>query len=123
VTSDNGDNLTLDHYANDTLSFLVKYLNQPADLLRVASGYFTLQGYHLLQVHLQCKEVRILIGYDQDAPIVLHNELGKPLPESLRFVNNEEHGAPRSPLFASAYVWSRVRGIVSEVELGSIRDV
>lgn len=101
MTSDNGDNLTLDHYANDTLSFLVKYLNQPANLLRVASGYFTLQGYHLLQIHLQCKEVRILIGYDQDAPIVLHNELVKRLLEDLRYWNNAERRAAVERIVAS----------------------
>lgn len=96
------DIVSLDHYANDTLSYLVKYLSQPANLLRVASGYFTLQGYHLLQIHLQIKEVRILIGYDQDAPLVLHNELIKRLLEDLRFWNNAEHRAPRSPRFAAA---------------------
>lgn len=95
------DQVRLDHYANNTLSFLVKYLSQPANLLRVASGYFTLQGYHLLQIHLQCKEVRILIGYDQDAPIVLHNELVKRLLEDLRFWNNAERRAAVESIVAS----------------------
>jgi len=81
----------------------LKYLSQPANLLRVvASGYFTLSGYPLLQTHLQSKEVRILIDYDQDAPIVLHNELVKRLLEDLRFWNNAERCAARSPRFAPA---------------------
>lgn len=104
------DQVRLDHYANNTLSFLVKYLSQPANLLRVASGYFTLQGYHLLQIHLQCKEVRILIGYDQDAPVVLHNELVKRLLEDLRFWNNAERRAA-------------VESIVASIQLGQFRIV
>lgn len=80
----------LDHYSNDTLSFLKRYLSHPAKLLRIASGFFTLQGYNLLRIHLDCEEVRILIGYDQDAPIVLHNQLVQKLLDDLRFWNNAE---------------------------------
>ena len=109
MTIQDGD-MNLDHYANDTLSFLVKYLSQPAELLRVASGYFTLQGYNLLRTHLQCKEVRILIGYDQDAPVVLHNELVKRLLEDLRFWNNAERRAA-------------IEGIVASIQQGQFRIV
>lgn len=100
----------LDHYSDNTLSFLIRYLSQPAKLLRVASGYFTLQGYSLLRTHLQCGEVRILIGYDQDAPVVLHNELVKRLLEDLRFWNNAERRVA-------------VEGIVASIKQGQFRIV
>lgn len=102
------DRLHLDHYASDTLSFLAKYLSQPAELLRVASGYFTLQGYHLLQKYLHCKEVRILIGYDQNAPVILHNQLVNTLLDDLSFWNNAERR-------------SAVEQIVANIQQGQFR--
>jgi superfamily II DNA or RNA helicase len=104
------ESIRKDHYAHNTLTFLVEYLSQPARLLRVASGYFTLQGYNLLRPYLECEEVRILIGYDQDAPIVLHNELVKRLLEDLRFWNNAERR-------------DAVEAIVNSINLGQFRLV
>jgi superfamily II DNA or RNA helicase len=88
VDSD-GEN-QLDHYAADTLSFLRRYLHQSADILRVATGYFSIEGFDSLRLYLLCREVRVLIGYDQNAPAVLHNQLIDRIMEDLRRWNGEE---------------------------------
>jgi superfamily II DNA or RNA helicase len=90
-----------DHYGTHAIDFLRYHLAHPANSLRVATGYFTLQGYNLLRPYLQCNEVRILVGFDQNAPIILHNELVKDVMFHLRKWNSAERREAVQQIVAS----------------------
>lgn len=54
-----------DHWSKNTLHYLTPHLAQSQRLVRIATGFFTVQGYNLIRKHLLGKEVNILVGYDE----------------------------------------------------------
>jgi superfamily II DNA or RNA helicase len=56
---------TYDHWNKRTLEFLKPLLASAKRLVRIATGYFTVQGYDLLSKSLDGKTVFILVGYDE----------------------------------------------------------
>ncbi|MCB0028449.1 MAG: hypothetical protein KDE28_11115, partial [Anaerolineales bacterium] len=53
-----------DHWANRTIQFLQPLLRQAERRVRIATGYFTIQGYDLLRDPLAEKQVFLMVGYD-----------------------------------------------------------
>lgn len=58
---------TLDHWDRDTVTFLRKQLAKAVKEIRIATGFFTIQGYDLLRKALDKKHVSILVGFDENS--------------------------------------------------------
>lgn len=67
--------LTEDHWDRDTIAFLTPYLENALSKIRVATGFFTVQGYNLIRRSLTGKEVYILVGYDEASADRLKSKL------------------------------------------------
>lgn len=65
----------LDHWDARALNFLKPYLMSLQYILRVATGFFTIEGYDLLRDYLQKKKVQILVGYDETSHQRLKQQL------------------------------------------------
>lgn len=57
--------LITDHWNKDTVKFVAPYLQAARLAIRIATGYFTIQGYDLIRNPLENKRVYILVGYDE----------------------------------------------------------
>jgi superfamily II DNA or RNA helicase len=55
----------LDHWNKNTVQFLRQHLNEAVRDIRIATGFFTVQGYDLLRSALLGKQVMILVGFDE----------------------------------------------------------
>ena len=64
-----------DHWDNRTLQFLAPALAQAKNLVRIATGFFTVQGYDLVRSHLTGKHVQIMVGYDETSKERLRDKL------------------------------------------------
>ncbi len=64
-----------DHWDNRTLQFLAPALAQANNLVRIATGFFTVQGYDLIRSHLTGKHVQIMVGYDETSKERLRDKL------------------------------------------------
>lgn len=56
---------TLDHWDRNTVHFLREHLSQTEKRIRIATGFFTVQGYSLLRTAFVNKTVDILVGFDE----------------------------------------------------------
>lgn len=54
-----------DHWSERTIDFLAEHLPRAKSTVRIATGFFTVQGYALIRPHLGEKQVRIMVGYDE----------------------------------------------------------
>ena len=59
--------MNTDSWTKGTLDLVRSYLNEAKSIVRVATGYFTVQGYDRIRPFLQDKQVRIMVGYDEFA--------------------------------------------------------
>lgn len=55
----------LDHWNRRTVEYIKPHLSAAHSDVRIATGYFTVQGYDLLRESLSGKRVYILVGYDE----------------------------------------------------------
>ncbi|MEM6282062.1 MAG: DEAD/DEAH box helicase family protein, partial [Chloroflexota bacterium] len=56
-----------DHWNRRTLDFIVPYLEQARSIVRVSTGFFTIEGYNLIRQYLDEKVVYLLVGYDEQS--------------------------------------------------------
>jgi len=54
-----------DHWSNRAREFVEPYLCGAERIVRIATGFFTVQGYDLLRRFLSGKQVHVLVGYDE----------------------------------------------------------
>jgi len=54
-----------DHWNSNVKKFLTQYLEQTEKLLRIATGFFTVQGYDIIREYISGKTVRVLVGFDE----------------------------------------------------------
>ena len=54
-----------DHWSKNTIDFLKPHLAAAKTHIRIATGFFTVQGYNLLRSSFVGKEVLLLVGYDE----------------------------------------------------------
>lgn len=64
-----------DHWSRNTLGFLRPYLASAVSEIRIATGFFTVQGYNLLRSSFIDKEIFILVGYDEASAERLKSKL------------------------------------------------
>ena len=57
--------IVTDHWSKQAREFLRPHLCGAQRLVRIATGFFTVQGYDLLRGYLMGKQVHILVGYDE----------------------------------------------------------
>jgi hypothetical protein len=55
----------LDHWKGHTVDFLAKHLPLAKRQIRVATGFFTVQGYNLIRRFVIGKTVQVMVGYDE----------------------------------------------------------
>lgn len=55
----------LDHWDTRTSKFLISHLKDAEAHVRIATGYFTIQGYNLIGHHIQDVVVQVLVGFDE----------------------------------------------------------
>lgn len=64
-----------DHWNKRSLDFLAQHLANAKKLIRVSTGFFTIQGYDKIRSYLEGKEVLILVGYDETSKERLREKL------------------------------------------------
>lgn len=55
----------IDHWGNQTIRFLTPLIGEGEKTTRIATGYFTVEGYDLLREQLANMRVRLMVGYDE----------------------------------------------------------
>ena len=58
-------NIKTDHWHKQTIKFLKPVLAQAQTIIRVATGFFTVEGYDLIRELVAGKHVRLMVGYDE----------------------------------------------------------
>ncbi len=64
-----------EHWSNNTYLFLEPWLSLSEKTIRIATGFFTVQGYNLLQDALSGKRVKLMVGYDETSKERLREKL------------------------------------------------
>ncbi len=64
-----------DHWDRQTIGFVGPYLQRADRLIRIATGFFTVEGYDLLRPCLTGKQIRILVGFDETSHERLREKL------------------------------------------------
>lgn len=64
-----------DHWGKNTYAFLSPKLEQAQALIRIATGFFTIQGYDLIRPVLVGKHIQIMVGYDETSKERLREKL------------------------------------------------
>jgi len=64
-----------DHWNSKTIDFIRPYLAAARSQVRIATGFFTVQGYDLIRPALAGKHVYVLVGYDEDSKERLRQKL------------------------------------------------
>lgn len=54
-----------DHWSRDVRTFLKEHLEQTKHTVRIATGFFTIEGYDLLRTYLSDKLVMVMVGFDE----------------------------------------------------------
>lgn len=54
-----------DHWNNQAITFLKPVLANSQSLIRIATGFFTVEGFNLIGEHLAKKRVELMVGYDE----------------------------------------------------------
>lgn len=60
-----GLSLKTDHWNSRTIRFLEPILVQGERTVRIATGFFTVEGYDLIREHLANKRVYLMVGFDE----------------------------------------------------------
>lgn len=67
-------NNRLDHSGQNAIFLFKENFQRPAKLMRASTGYFSFKGWSLLRKFLQCGEVRILIGFDENSEQIIRKK-------------------------------------------------
>ncbi|NCC34417.1 MAG: hypothetical protein EOM24_20745, partial [Chloroflexia bacterium] len=67
--------LPLDYWQRRALDFLGPFFAGTRHLVRISTGFFSIQGYNLLRPYLEGKRVHIMVGYDERSRQDLHKAL------------------------------------------------
>lgn len=70
----------LDHWKGRTIDFLAHHLPNAKHEIRIATGFFTIQGYNLIRKYVAGKTVKVMVGYDE----ISHERLREKLIEDIR---------------------------------------
>lgn len=70
---------TLDHWHGRAIDFLAIHLPKARRQIRVATGFFTVQGYNLIRRHVLGKHIKVMVGFDETA----HEQLKQKLIEDI----------------------------------------
>lgn len=81
--------LVYDHWARHTLDFVAPHLERARDCIRIATGFFTVEGYDLIRRYLEGKRVYILVGYDETSRERLREKLIEDIMQHLRMWDSE----------------------------------
>jgi hypothetical protein len=54
-----------DHWSKRTIDFLAPHVSSARELVRVATGFFTVEGYDLLRPYLAQGAMHLMVGYDE----------------------------------------------------------
>ncbi|GAB1420424.1 hypothetical protein MASR2M15_05220 [Anaerolineales bacterium] len=57
----------LDHWDRNTVRFLNIHLKSAIQTIRIATGFFTIQGYNLLRHGFEDKRIFLLVGFDENS--------------------------------------------------------
>src|SRR5215207_4397766 len=69
----------LDHWSGKTIHFLAQHLPRATHQIRIATGFFTIQGYNLIRRYVTGKTVKVMVGYDE----ISHERLRQKLIEDI----------------------------------------
>ena len=64
-----------DHWNKRALDFVRPHFDQARRLARIATGFFTVQGFDLVRQVLAGKQVQLLVGFDEKSKERLRQEL------------------------------------------------
>ena len=64
----------LDHSGHNALSLFEGHFQRPVRLRQASTGYFSSKGWNLLRKIIQCGEVRILIGFDENSEQIINRK-------------------------------------------------
>jgi hypothetical protein len=53
-----------DWWGKNSISFLIPLFSSAKELIRLSTGFFSIQGYNLLKAFVENKHVDIMVGYD-----------------------------------------------------------
>lgn len=63
-----GDQTKQDHHWNrNSLDFITSQITYQPDLVRVATGFFSVPGYHQLRKRIGEARTHVLVGFNEDA--------------------------------------------------------
>jgi hypothetical protein len=65
----------LGHWNNNTIRFLEPLLQSGQKLIRIATGFFTVEGYDLIREYLANKRVYLMVGFDETSKERLREKL------------------------------------------------
>jgi hypothetical protein len=54
-----------DHWDGRTIRFMEPVLAEGTKTVRIATGFFTIEGYDLIREHLADKRVYLMVGFDE----------------------------------------------------------
>lgn len=57
--------MNTDHWSKRTVDFLASHVSGAQELVRVATGFFTIEGYDLLRPYLKDVALHLMVGYDE----------------------------------------------------------
>lgn len=63
------------HWDRRTIAFVGRFLQRAERLVRIATGFFTVEGYDLIRPYLVGTQVRILVGFDETSRERLREKL------------------------------------------------
>src|SRR5680860_1035288 len=72
------------HWDRHTLAFIADQITRRPDLVRIATGFFSVPGYHRLRRRIGETNAHILVGFDEDARESLTNALIEEILEEVR---------------------------------------
>lgn len=78
-----------DHWQGRAIDYIVPYLQGATSLIRIATGFFSIQGYSLIRGSLRGKEVHIIVGYDETSKERLREKLIEDIMAHLRRWDSE----------------------------------
>lgn len=80
-----GDTTKRDHHWNrNSLDFITSQITYQPDLVRVATGFFSVPGYHQLRKRIGVARTHVLVGFDEDARQKLTTALIEEILQELR---------------------------------------
>src|SRR5690606_4824557 len=91
-----GDTASQDnHWNRHTLAFIASQVPPQLTLVRVATGFFSVPGYHQFRQRIGDASAHVLVGFDEDAPTKLTDTLIEEVLAELRAWHSDRYEAIR----------------------------